>query len=46
MSLICVWVFTRCMFFFDEVVKRFECLKVLYEFIIIIIIVNILKLKS
>ena len=45
MPLICVWVFTRCMFFFDEVVKWFECLKALYKFIIVII-VNILKLSS
>ena len=32
-----MWVFAICMFFFNEVVKRFESLKALYKFPVIII---------
>ena len=37
--LICMWVFVHCMFFSDYVVTRFESLKALYKFPIIIIMI-------
>ena len=44
--LICMWVFVHCMLFFDEVLKCFESLKVLYKFPLIIIIINIMVIWS
>lgn len=32
-----MWIFAICMFFFNEVAKRFESLKALYKFPVIII---------
>ena len=40
MPLICMWLFALCMFFFKEVVKRFESRKAFYKFPIIIIIID------
>ena len=36
--LICMWVFARSVFLFNSVIKRFESLKALYKFPIIVII--------